>query len=67
MLRLTDPQLAMLQELATPLQRWQRKLFVEAVARRQADMTELGDGAMHRVMVEAQREVLNASRRRGAA
>jgi hypothetical protein len=46
--------------LARPLAPWQRDLFLQAVARRLADI-EIGDGSVHAAAIAAQREVLNGS------
>jgi len=44
--------------LARPLAPWQRDLFLQAVARRLADV-EIGDGTVHAAAIAAQREVMN--------
>ena len=58
MIALNDSQLEIVMTLARPLQRWQRDLFLQAVARRLAGV-ELGDGVVHAAAVAAQREVMN--------
>jgi hypothetical protein len=55
---LSDEQLKIEQELARPLQRWQRDQFLQAVARH-LDGEEIGAGTVHAAAVRAQREVLN--------
>jgi hypothetical protein len=57
---LTDEQLKIVQELARPLQRWQRDRFLQVVARRLEGET-IGDGTVHAAAVAAQREVINGS------
>jgi hypothetical protein len=65
MIRLSDAQLQIVMGLAQPLAPWQRRLFLEAVARRLTGR-EIGDGVVHQAAIEAQREILNSGRR-GAA
>ena len=60
MIALSDHQLEIVTSLARPLAPWQRDLFLQAVARRLADI-EIGDGSVHAAAIAAQREVLNGS------
>jgi len=60
---LSDEQLAMVVQLSRPLAPWQRKLFLEAVARRLIGI-ELGDGSVHAAAVAAVDEVIAATRYR---
>ena len=52
---LTDAQLKIVQELARPLQRWQRDRFLQVVARRLAGET-IGDGAVHHAAVAGHKQ-----------
>jgi hypothetical protein len=62
MIRLTDVQLKILRELATPLSPFQRGRFLQLVAERLSGIT-IGDGTVHKAGIAAQREVLYASSR----
>jgi hypothetical protein len=62
MIRLTDRQLQILRDLATPLSPFQRGRFLQLVAERLGDAT-IGDGAVHKAGKAAQKEVLYASGR----
>jgi hypothetical protein len=59
--RLSDAQLATVMRLARPLAPWQRKAFLEAVARRLCTGSEIGDGTVHAAAVEAVAEVIRAT------
>lgn len=58
MIALSNRQLETVMTLARPLAPWQRDLFLQAVARRLADV-EIGDGTVHAAAIAAQREVMN--------
>jgi hypothetical protein len=60
---LTDAQLAMLRQFATPIPRSLRDAFLRDVARRLAGV-EVGDGTVHVACAAAQREVIDDARRR---
>jgi hypothetical protein len=62
MIRLTDRQLEILRELATPLSPFQRGRFLQLVAERLTNIT-IGDGAVHQAGIAAQHEVLNRAHR----
>jgi len=64
MIRLTDSQLQMLRELATPLSPFQRGRFLQLVAER-LSIAEIGDGTVHKAGIAAQREVLSTSNQEG--
>ncbi|HKB23136.1 MAG TPA: hypothetical protein VKC99_10195 [Methyloceanibacter sp.] len=57
MIALNDYQLALIMGLATPLARKQRSAFLEAVAAR-LEGRQVGDGALYRVALAVQREML---------
>lgn len=53
---LTDPQLAAVMRVCRPLQPLERRAFLEALADRLQGHREIGDGALHRVLTELQRQ-----------
>jgi len=57
MIALNDYQLALIMDLATPLARKRRSAFLEAVAAR-LEGRQVGDGALYRVALGVQREML---------
>jgi hypothetical protein len=63
MIRLTDHQLEILGQLATPLLPFERGRFLQLVAERLADIV-IGDGSVYAAGVEAQRKVLLSTSQR---
>ena len=60
LLALTDDQLARLMAAAAPLQLLDRPAFLETVAARVQALSEIGPGALHCLLREAQAEFLRA-------
>jgi len=54
-IRLSDAQMDAVLAASFPLQPSQRAAFLEDVARALAQLPELGDGALHRLIMEIQR------------
>jgi len=62
-LALTDAQLTSLMSLSRPLQPYQRIAFFEMVAERLAGRSTIGDGELHRLCRDLQREVFSPPER----
>jgi len=60
MIALTDDQLMILKTLAAPLTPPQRRVFLEVIANRLANI-EIGDGTVHAVAAAVQRELLRGT------
>ena len=53
---LTDAQLGAVMRACKPLQPLERRTFLEGVADRLQGYREIGDGALHRLLMELQRQ-----------
>jgi hypothetical protein len=58
----TDDQLRASQTAATPVDRFIRSAFINAIGQYFHDQTEVGDGELGRALKELQREFLNPPR-----
>jgi hypothetical protein len=56
-LRLSDEQLDVVHRLAFPLPPADRSRFLELVAQRLQEQATVGDGTVHRICVECQRQI----------
>lgn len=60
MISLSDDQLQIVMGLAQPLAPWQRRAFLETVARKLSGQI-IGDGSVHAAAIAAQREVITST------
>jgi hypothetical protein len=63
----TDSQMAKIEATAMPLDRFVRAAFIASVGEYFHGRSEVGDGELHRCLVELQREFLYPPRRTGGA